>query len=193
MNIFSNIFIPQKKNNFSADIYVRLAVGGLNDGLTGYMSTFQCLYCVSYTVHLLTLAFILFHSEIPIFRYSSSNWLFPLLCIINIIIIIGNAFQVFRYGNQHPHSKWINFILQGKICAWFWLSIGFSKTYCHYRREPGYSEPIYPTGVELGETFTVKKFCTQLKIKNKRYICTISSVPRGVFVLFCKFCSVLFF
>jgi hypothetical protein len=158
------------------------------------MSTFQCLYCVSYTVHLLTLAFILFHSEILIFRYSSSNWLLPLLCIINIIINIGNVFQVFWYGNQHQHSKWINIILQCKICAWFWLSIRFLKAYYHYSREPGYSEPIYPTGVELGETFTVKKFCTQLKIiKKKSYICTISSVPRGVFVFLCNICSVLFF
>jgi hypothetical protein len=29
MSTFKYIFAPQKKNNFSADVYVRLAVGGL--------------------------------------------------------------------------------------------------------------------------------------------------------------------
>jgi hypothetical protein len=39
--------------------------------------------------------------------------------------------------------------------AYFRLSIGFSKAYCHHRCWLGYTEPVSPTGVEEGETVLV--------------------------------------
>jgi hypothetical protein len=40
--------------------------------------------------------------------------------------IFLNLFQVFWSHKQHLHSKSIN-IIHHKICAWFWLSIGFQR------------------------------------------------------------------
>ncbi len=54
------------------------------------------------------------------------------LCLIIIIIVHypnnRNVFQVFWSCNQCQHSKSMNIIhVHHKICAWFRLSIGFSK------------------------------------------------------------------
>jgi hypothetical protein len=79
------------------------------------------------------------------------NWLCPIIVIIVHYPNTWNVFQVFRSHKQHQHSESINIILH-KICAWFWLILGFSKAYCHHSRDLGYTEPISLTEVEVGET-----------------------------------------
>jgi hypothetical protein len=74
---------------------------------------------------------------VPLFN----NW----LCLIIVVIVhltnTGTVFQVFWSRNQHQQRKSIK-IIHHKICAWFWLSIGFLKSYCHHCRKSGCTEPI---------------------------------------------------
>jgi hypothetical protein len=71
------------------------------------------------------------------------------LCIILILEMYSRYFDPVT-GNQH-RSESIN-IIHHKIWAWFRLSIGFSKVYCHHSREPGYVESISPNWVKEGKT-----------------------------------------
>ncbi len=133
--------------------------------------------CVDLTVHnvygtlclYFALAFTLFHSKILLFGCSLSNCLgtdysqlLLFLCIILILEMYSKYFDpvdkklyplnypVVQY--HHQLSKSINIILHNKNCTWSQLSIGFSKAYGHYSPEIKYTEPISPTGVEVGET-----------------------------------------
>ncbi len=98
------------------------------------MCTFYCLYCISYIMYLSSLAYIKFIWE---FVYSD---LHPLNCLVVAYVRLSLLLSIIQkwkcipgisINTQHQHSESIK-IINHKICAWFQLSIGLSKAYCHH-------------------------------------------------------------
>ncbi len=83
---------------------------------------------------------------------------------------IGNIFQVFKSHKQHHHSKSKN-IRHRKICTWFQLSIGFSKDYYHYSREPGFTDQF----IQIGP-----KWARQLSLYPKTPVLFLAHFPSYV-------------